>query len=97
MYLSRRGYCLVDIVAYKPVAKRRLCKQRPFLGNGSVNTFLLLGSRFLIMQQLDYNENGSFYAVRAERTCLREAEESRLLETDDRERLVNIPAGWKKA
>jgi hypothetical protein len=26
-----------------------------FLGNGSVNTFPLLGSRFLIMQQLDYN------------------------------------------
>jgi hypothetical protein len=27
----------------------------PYLGNGSVNTFLLLGSRFLIMQQLNYN------------------------------------------
>jgi hypothetical protein len=27
----------------------------PFLGNGLVNTFPLLGSRFLIMQQLDYN------------------------------------------
>jgi hypothetical protein len=27
----------------------------PFLGNGSVNTFPLLSSRFLIMQQLDYN------------------------------------------
>jgi ribose 1,5-bisphosphokinase PhnN len=26
-----------------------------FLGNGSVNTFPLLGRRFLIMQQLDYN------------------------------------------
>jgi hypothetical protein len=26
-----------------------------FRGNGSVNTFLLLGSNFLIMQQLDYN------------------------------------------
>jgi hypothetical protein len=27
----------------------------PFLGNDSINTFPLLGSRFLIMQQLDYN------------------------------------------
>jgi hypothetical protein len=35
-------------VAYRPVAKRVLFKQRPFLGNGSVNTFPLLGSRFLI-------------------------------------------------
>jgi hypothetical protein len=26
-------------MAYKPVAKGRLCKQRPFLGNGSVNRF----------------------------------------------------------
>jgi hypothetical protein len=26
----------------------------PFLGNGSVNTFPLLGSGFLIMQHLDY-------------------------------------------
>jgi hypothetical protein len=27
------------IVAYRPVAKRWLCKQRPFLSNGSINTF----------------------------------------------------------
>jgi hypothetical protein len=27
------------IVAYRPIDKRELCKQRPFLGNGSVNTF----------------------------------------------------------
>jgi hypothetical protein len=26
-------------VAYRPVVKNWLCKQRPFLGNGSVNTF----------------------------------------------------------
>jgi hypothetical protein len=33
----------------------------------SVNTFPLLGSRFVIMQQLDCNsENGVFYVVRAE-------------------------------
>jgi hypothetical protein len=37
-----------------------------FLGNGSVNTFLLLGSRFLIMQQLDYNNgNGVFLLLQA--------------------------------
>jgi hypothetical protein len=30
-------------------------KPGPFLGKGSVNTFPLLGSRFVIMQQLDYN------------------------------------------
>jgi hypothetical protein len=27
----------------------------PFLGNGSVNEFSLLGSRFLVRQQLDYS------------------------------------------
>jgi hypothetical protein len=38
-----------------------------FLGNGSVNTFPLLGSRFLITQQLDYNNRRAvFYVVRAE-------------------------------
>jgi hypothetical protein len=48
-------------VAYRPVANRWLSEQRPFLGNSSVNTFPLLGSRFLIMQQLDYNNgNGVF-------------------------------------
>jgi hypothetical protein len=39
----------------------------PFLGNGSVNTFQLLGSSFLIMQQLDYNNGRAvFYVVRVE-------------------------------
>jgi hypothetical protein len=33
----------VNIVAYRPVAKCWLCKQRPFLGNGSVNTFPMPG------------------------------------------------------
>jgi hypothetical protein len=45
----------VKYVTYKLIAKRWPCKQRPLLRNGSVNTFPLLGSRFLIMQQLDYN------------------------------------------
>jgi hypothetical protein len=38
-----------------------------FLDNGLVNTFPLLGSRFLIMKQLDYNNGRTvFYVVRAE-------------------------------
>jgi hypothetical protein len=41
----------VNIVVYRPVAKQWLCKQRPFLGNGSVNTFPLLDNRFVIIQQ----------------------------------------------
>jgi hypothetical protein len=49
------GTHLIHIVAYRPVAKQWLCKQRPFLSNGSVNTFPLLCSRSLVMQQLDYN------------------------------------------
>jgi hypothetical protein len=48
-------------IRYNTVAKRWFCKQRPFLGIGSVNMFPLLGSRFLIKQQLDYiNGNGVF-------------------------------------
>jgi hypothetical protein len=40
----------------------------PFLGNGSVNALPLLGSRVLIMQQLDFNnERDVFYVIRAER------------------------------
>jgi hypothetical protein len=34
-------------VLYRPVVKQWLCKQWPFLGSGSVNTFTLLCSRFL--------------------------------------------------
>jgi hypothetical protein len=36
---------------------------RTFLGNGSVNTFPLLGSRFLIMQQLDYNTRRTVFST----------------------------------
>jgi hypothetical protein len=42
-------------------------KPKTSLGNGLVNTFPLLGSRILIMQQLNYNnERAVFYVVRAE-------------------------------
>jgi hypothetical protein len=58
-----------NTVAYRVNAKQRLFlhnssvnldgKQQLFLRNSPVNMFPLLGSRFLIMQQLDYNnENG---------------------------------------
>jgi hypothetical protein len=43
----------LSIVAYGPVAKQWHCKQRPFLGSNQVNTFPLLCSRLLIMQQLE--------------------------------------------
>jgi hypothetical protein len=50
-------------VAYRPVGKQWLYKWWLFLGSsGSVNTFPLLGSRFLIMQQLYYN-SGSGVSV----------------------------------
>jgi hypothetical protein len=48
------------IAAYRHVVKWWLCKQRPFLDNGKVNTLQMLDSRFLITQQLDYNGNGMF-------------------------------------
>jgi hypothetical protein len=35
----------------------------PFLGNGSVNTFPLLGSRLLIIQQLDYNNGRYVFSI----------------------------------
>jgi hypothetical protein len=36
---------------------------RAFPGNGSVNTFPLLGSRFLIMQQLDHNNGKIVFSL----------------------------------
>jgi hypothetical protein len=47
-------YCSVQSRCYATTA-RWADILGPFLGNGSVSTFPLLGSRFLIMQQLDYN------------------------------------------
>jgi hypothetical protein len=48
-------------VTYKPVAKQILCKQRTFLSNGSVNTFPLLGNRFLIIQNFDYSNGNEMF------------------------------------
>jgi hypothetical protein len=50
---SSRNPLYRNIVAYRPVAKLWLCKQRPFLGIGWVKTFPLLGSKLLLVQQLD--------------------------------------------
>jgi hypothetical protein len=47
--------------AYRPVAKRWLCKQRPLLCNGWINTFPLPGSRFLILQ--DYNNGHGVFST----------------------------------
>jgi hypothetical protein len=49
-------------VAYRPVAKRRL-QVATVTGQRLGNTLPLLGSRFLIMQQLDYN-NGNWVFLR---------------------------------
>jgi hypothetical protein len=35
----------------------------PFLGNGSVNIFPLLGGRFLMMQLLDYNNGRAVFST----------------------------------
>jgi hypothetical protein len=48
------------VVAIDPLLTS-LCKQRLFLSNGSVNMFLLLGSRFLKMQQFDYNNGNKMF------------------------------------
>jgi hypothetical protein len=44
-------------------------KQRPFLGNGSVNTFPLQRIR------TQHYKNGVFYVVRAEKLCSRQLEQ----------------------
>jgi hypothetical protein len=35
----------------------------PFLGNGSVNTFLLLGRNFLIIKKLGYNNGRAVFSA----------------------------------
>jgi hypothetical protein len=59
-------------VAYRPVAKQCLCEQLPFLGKGLGNTFLLLGSRFLIMQHLDYNNGRAVFSMWPVPRCCRQ-------------------------
>jgi hypothetical protein len=81
VYLFLRGHWDLDtrdrhvifcIVAYRPVAKRWLCKRRPFLGNISVNTFPLLGSRFLIMQQLNATNSRTVFSMWSMPRCYKQ-------------------------
>jgi hypothetical protein len=51
---------------YYVTPARRADIPEPFLSNGSVYTFPLLGNIFLIMQQLGNNGRAVFYVVRAE-------------------------------
>jgi hypothetical protein len=43
-----------------------------FLGTGSVNTFSLLGSRFLIMRQLDHNNGRVVFIVWSVARCYKQ-------------------------
>jgi hypothetical protein len=43
----------------------------PLLGNGSVNTFPLLGSRFLTMQHLDF-KNGEMFSTWSVTRCYKQ-------------------------
>jgi hypothetical protein len=44
----------------------------PFLGKDSVNTFPLLGSRFLIMKQLDYSDQRAAFSMWTVPKCCRQ-------------------------
>jgi hypothetical protein len=70
--------CFINIVAYRSIAKQWLCKQWPFLGNSWVNTFPLLGSRFLIMQQLDYNNGNEVFSMWSVLRCYKHGTKWRL-------------------
>jgi hypothetical protein len=79
-------YCRVHIRCYATTMKWEDIPE-PFLGNGSVNTFPLLCNRFLIVQQVDYN-NGKdyvFYVVRHEMLQARESVDSYIWESVKRE------------
>jgi hypothetical protein len=75
LYIVLQG-TTVHTVAYRPVAKQWLYEQRPFLGNGSVNTFPLLNSRSLIMQQLDYNNSRTVFSMWSVSRCYRQGARS---------------------
>jgi hypothetical protein len=50
-------------VAYRPIPKWLFCKQGMFLANSLINTFLLLASRVLIMEQLGYNNENTVFSI----------------------------------
>jgi hypothetical protein len=45
---------------------------RPFLGHGSVNTFPFLGTRPLIMQQLDYSNGRAVFSMWSVQICYKQ-------------------------
>jgi hypothetical protein len=49
---------------------------RQFLGSSVVNTFMLLGSRFLIMQPLRYNSGRSVFSVWSVLRCYKQGTRS---------------------
>jgi hypothetical protein len=49
---------------------------RAVLGNGSINTFLFLGGRFLIMQQLDYNNRRAVFSMWSMLRCCKQGTRS---------------------
>jgi hypothetical protein len=48
----------------------------PFLGNDSVNTFPLLGSRFIIIQKLDYNKGTTVSSTWSVPKCYKQGTKS---------------------
>jgi hypothetical protein len=71
---------LIDIVACTVVAMQPPPRWAgipgPFLGNGAVNTLPFLGSRFLIMQQLDYNNGRDVFSISSVPICYKEGTRS---------------------
>jgi hypothetical protein len=60
---SALEWTYINIVAYRPVARKGHRKQGPFLGNGSVNTFPQ--QRIRTQQLSDCWKRGVFYVVRS--------------------------------
>jgi hypothetical protein len=60
---GEKSWVMLDVAAYIPVATQWICKHPPFLGNSSVNTLTLLGSKFVIMPQLNHNNGNCFYVI----------------------------------
>jgi hypothetical protein len=50
----------------------------PFLGNGSVNTFQLLGGSFLIMQQFDYSNGRTVFFAWSVPKCYKQRKRSEI-------------------
>jgi hypothetical protein len=69
MYYS--GYSKIVLWPTNPLLSDD-CAQRPFLSNGSVNTFPLLGIRFLTMLQLHQNNGRAVFPRWSVPTCYKQ-------------------------